>query len=184
MSNPVISVQKPIELVVANMSQGSYPTLGVNIRDVVIREVFTVQHVSNIGAGVADPQEYRGLSHQQFPDAVEFLVEHEAEVTVDDNDFSAGAVIRIGEFELIANIDFVEGASSTDTASAIAAAISNLPGYSATNVGPIVTVVGKKGAQGKADRFEVQGFGAVNNFSDVSVFNGGSPEIGAPEITT
>ncbi len=183
MSNKKVSVQKPFELVTANMTQGSYPTLGVNISDVVIREVFDVQHVHNVGVGIADTQGYSGLGHQDYPDTTDFLVEHEASLEVDDNDFSAGAVIRIGDFELLANIDFVEAGSATLTAVEIADAIDNLPGYSASSLLAVVTVVGKKGAQGKVDRFETQSFGPVDNFTAITKFDGGSPEIGAPVIT-
>ena len=54
--------------------------------------------------------------------------------------------LKVGPFELEAGRDYVPGAVVADTATAIAAAISNLPGYSAVPLLAVVFVEGPAGA--------------------------------------
>jgi hypothetical protein len=62
------------------------------------------------------------------------------DITVLDNDFSKGrAVLTLGPFEIVSNIHYLPGASTTLTATALAAVISRLPGWAASSVGPVVT---------------------------------------------
>jgi hypothetical protein len=52
----------------------------------------------------------------------------------------------VGPYELVANRDFTPGGGVAATATAIAAAIDNLPGYNGTAVGAVVTVTGPLGS--------------------------------------
>lgn len=62
-------------------------------------------------------------------------------LTVADNDFATGvSYLELGVFKLIAGLDFLIGAAVADTATNLAAAISNLPGYLAMAIGPVVTL--------------------------------------------
>lgn len=68
-------------------------------------------------------------------------------VTVASNTFAPGsASLLIGPYELVANRDFTPGGGTAATATAIAAAIDNLPGYDGLAAGSDVTVTGPLGA--------------------------------------
>jgi hypothetical protein len=55
------------------------------------------------------------------------------------------ASVFVGEFELVSDRDFVTGGGAAATATALAAAISALPGYDGTPAGADVTVLGPRG---------------------------------------
>jgi hypothetical protein len=61
--------------------------------------------------------------------------------TVADNTFPAPVELVLGDYRLVNSIDYIIGAAATDTAHNIAAAISTLPGWSATHNLAVVTVV-------------------------------------------
>lgn len=187
--NPRVSVQKHYDMLVANQTAGSEMagdgTAGATIEDLRLRRRFRVNTVHNVGPGFMDRQGY-GALNRNLETTAGTLARAEAELTVADNDFSGGAEIVVGEFTIIANVDFTPGGSTSATATAIAAAIDNLPGYNATAATDTVTVDGRKGAQGNADRFEAKSFGSVDNFSGVITFAENSvaePHLEGPEIS-
>lgn len=108
------------------------------------------------------------------------------EFTVADNDFTTGAAILfLGENKIISDIDFIPGVGVDDTATAIAAAISRLPGFSATSNGALVMVEW----EGSFDEVEfyARHYGTKTNFStfvpDNNFFAMGRPYISAPGLT-
>jgi len=107
--------------------------------------------------------------------------------TVADNDFTTGRVeLIIGKYKLLNYIDYTPGAGAAATATAIAATISNLPGYSASALGADVTVYYEAGPANQVD-FKAIHYGSKTNFTPFSPSNGylavGSPFAGAPLIT-
>ena len=111
----------------------------------------------------------------------------EGQFTVADNDFTTGrAVLVLGNYRLISNIDFIPGGAVGATATAIAAVISRLPGYEATALGAVVTV---NYTMGPADEIEFQAdhYGTVVNFTPfvpaTEEMATGSPDIQPPVLT-
>ena len=168
---------------VAHFSSGTYPPMGVKIRDVSLRSGFTAQQMCFVGPGSLDTAGHSSFGVLAVTDAVNILAAHEASFTVNDNDFSGGAVIRVGPYELSSGEDFAVGGTVAATATNIATAITNLPGFSAAAVVAAVTVTGRKGLQGRFDRFELRSYGPKDNFTSVVGFAGGSPDIAGPTIT-
>jgi len=107
----------------------------------------------------------------------------EGEFTVANNDFSDRAVLILGEYRLVSNIDFMAGAGVNATATNIAAAISRVRGFSATAVLAVVTVEYSDGPISEVD-FRSTYFGTVINFTPFAPTNGfletGRPAIAAP----
>lgn len=187
--NPRVSVQKHYDMLVANQTGGSemagQGTAADKIDDLKLRRRFRSNTVHNIGPGFMDRQGY-GAINRNVETTTGTLARAEASFTVNDNDFSGGAELVIGEYQLVAGIDFAIGGSTDATASNIADAIDNLPGYDGTAVGSDVTVDGRKGAQGNADQFEAKFYGAVDNFTSVVTFaqaKVAEPHLEGPEIT-
>ena len=106
--------------------------------------------------------------------------------TVADNDFSTGWVVLIlGDYRLISYVDFQIGGNVGATALLIANAISTFAGFSATALGPVVTVV--YGDPLSKVEFRALHRGTKTNFTTFSPDNGflggGSPVLGAPALT-
>lgn len=184
--NPRISVQKHYDMLVANQTAGSEMagngTAGDTIEDLRLRRRFRVNTVHKVGTGYMDRRGFGALNRVSTDTPARAL----AEVTVGDNDFSEGAQIIIGEYTLVAGVDFAIGGTAGDTATNIADAIDNLPGYDGTAVGADITVDGRKGPQGNADRFEPKSFGAVDNFTGITTFADNAaaqPHLEGPEIS-
>lgn len=107
--------------------------------------------------------------------------------TVADNNFTTGrAVLVLGEFRLISNIDFIPGGGAAATATAIAAAISRLTGYAAVPVGANVIVSYGSGPADQID-FKAEHYGTHTNFTTFVPADGilafGSPDIEPPLLT-
>ena len=106
-------------------------------------------------------------------------------VTVADNDFTTGWVeFILGDYRLISDIEFAVGAGVNDTATNLAAAISLLPGFSASAVGADVTVLSSD-TMGEID-FRALHRGTKVNLTFVpstGFLSGGDPTIGAPVMT-
>lgn len=110
-----------------------------------------------------------------------------ATVTVADNDFSDEAILTIGDFTLRSGVEYVVGGSAAATATNIAAAISNLPGFSAVDVGSDVNISGPESLNSGECVLEAQYQGAVVNFTlspTGGFFNPGGQTIGPIEVTT
>lgn len=175
-------------MLVANQSQGSYPDKGINISDagVRLRRSWRQQHIASTGAGFSDSAS-GALALSQGGTGAGNPARATATITVADNDFTAGAVVRIGEFTITVPGDVTPGGGTVATATALATAIDNLPGYNATPSGSDVDIEGRKGIQGNEDTFEAQSFGPVDNFTLTEVnghFENATPEIDAATFTT
>jgi len=112
------------------------------------------------------------------------LTPSHGEITVADNDFTTGrAEVRLGNYYLLSNLDFIPGVNANATAVALAAAISLLPGYVATANLNVVLV--QFGNTADTPEFVVRFLGARTNFT-LSPDNGhlhvGNPAIGAPLV--
>lgn len=81
---------------------------------------------------------------------------------VDDSFAGLSASVFVGPYELVSNRDFVTGGGLAATAANLAAAISELDGYSAIAIGAVVTVEGPQGQFGL--RFEADYRGGAQNF--------------------
>jgi len=109
------------------------------------------------------------------------------QLLVANNDFTTGrAVIVLGNFRLISNIDFIPGGAAALTAAAIAAAIDRLPGYDGVAVGPGVVIGYTAGPADEID-FKVEHYGTITNFTMLNPADGllasGSPDIEPPLLT-
>jgi hypothetical protein len=107
--------------------------------------------------------------------------------TVLDNDFSTGSVsLTLGDYQLISYVDFTPGATVHDTALAISASITKLPGFSASVVGAVVSVIYDTGTADIVE-FSVLQLGQKVNLGNFTPNNGylavGSPSIQPPIIT-
>ena len=171
---------------VANLAEGSDPSKGRN--PVKVRSVFEQQFFPQTGRPGDGPdtvtsQDKPGVS--TLVGRVDFTVEgvptaSAATVTVDSNTFAFPATLFIGGFTITNGVDYTVGASAGDTATAIATAISNLPGFSASPSGTDVDITGPAGPT--PIRFEVLG----TNFTlvpDAGVMTPGEPLIGPPVIS-
>lgn len=193
----LIGAGRPYESLVANLRGGSDPSRGINPEKMRIR--FRQQHIIEIpwaGPGGADEVFDRTVDAIDGPGATVHVgllkdtvagvsVAAQAEITVADNDFTAPAELIIGLFRLVSGEDYVVGGSTALTATALGAAISALPGFTANVVGSVITVTGPKGPAGNDARFEVAYTGAITNFTldpTTGKFAGGEPVIGPPEI--
>jgi hypothetical protein len=107
-------------------------------------------------------------------------------ITVADNDFSTGlAELVLGEYRLLAQLDFAIGALPANTATNVAAAISALPGWTATAALDVVEVTRELGPADEVD-FQALHHGTKVNFTLVpstGTLGGGNPVIGSPLLT-
>lgn len=184
--NPRVTVQRPFDMLVGNLSQGSTPAedglAGKTIQDVTIRSRYQGQYVAKTSTGTSDRAGYGGIPHTEELGASD-PVGAAASFDVSDNDFSGGAQIRLADFTLNIPGDVTPGGGTGATATAIAAAIDNLPGFAATAAVDTVNVVGRKGVQGNSDILELQSFGPVDNFDALVPFNSGTPTLDGPRIS-
>lgn len=106
-------------------------------------------------------------------------------VTVSNNTFSADAILFLGEYELVNGVDYTVGGTAGDTATNLAAAISNLSGYTASASGSDVDIEGPNGPFGGKIILDVEYEGTVQNFSlspDDGFLAVGEPQLDSPEI--
>lgn len=109
-----------------------------------------------------------------------------AELEVADNDFTTGtAEIVLGEYTLISNVDYLVGGTTGATATNIAAAIDNLPQYSAIAAGSVVEITREPPLE-RVDFF-VRHNGSITNFTnlvpDARLMDSGSPDVSPPILT-
>jgi hypothetical protein len=108
-----------------------------------------------------------------------------ASFDVNDNDFSDRAVIILGDYEIVSQIDYLVAGTATLTAVAIAAAIDNLPEYNATSALTVVNITREPPLE--RVEFRVIHHGAVTNFDTLvpatGFMNPGAPLISAPTLT-
>ena len=108
-----------------------------------------------------------------------------ASFDVNDNDFTDRAVIILGDYELVSQIDYLVAGAAAGTATNIAAAINNLPGFTATPSTTAVTITREPALE--RVEFRVLHHGAVTNFDTLVPATGfmepGTPAISAPTLT-
>ena len=107
-------------------------------------------------------------------------------LTVANNNFTLPAHVILGEYTLISSIDFTPGVGVNQTATALAAAISRLPGFQAVAVLAVVSIT-YDSPQVEVP-FRVWHTSAlVTNFTPLVPTGGtlttGVPQVGSPVIT-
>jgi len=164
-------VNRPFSILVANLS-GQFDGNG---KPIPTRMGFTQQLVNN------NPNQLQmGLLTGAPAPAT-------ATIVVIDNDFTTGAAkLTIGEFELESGIHYTPGGTLNATAIALAAAINNLPEYTAPIPGAAtVDVSGPTGPDGGFIEFDVYYEGTKTNFTlapTTGFFDDGAPVVGSPII--
>ena len=146
------------EILVANFSR-PFPSLisgadPVHDAPTKVRTGFEFTHIQTLGfttdhtqAGAARSVVVSTLQQEYEPALPTGLPT--ADLVVADNVFAGlSATIHLGPYELVSNRDFVPGAGVNATATAIGAAIDNLPGYSTIVAAATVTVSGPRGQVG------------------------------------
>lgn len=109
-----------------------------------------------------------------------------ASIVVADNDFSAVAKLTLGDFTLVSGVQYAVGASTALTAVNLAAAINNLPGFTAPVPGASTISVSGPNGPFEVALTALYG-GAITNFTltpDSGVFTVGGPAFGPPAILT
>lgn len=107
-------------------------------------------------------------------------------VVVADNDFTAKAVLYIGQYKLTSGEDFTPGVDTAATASALAALIDRLPGFAASVSGSSITVATTvPGPSGNTVPFKAWHASSVINFTltpSDGFLSGGGPSVGPPVL--
>lgn len=174
------SSQPTFKILVANFSRPMPSLLRgrlSKVGPVKIRTGFEFRHLSQLGfadtltgSGAARSLVVSTIQENLDPFVEDPPVRATGEVVVIDNAFQGTQVsLLVGPYELASNRDFEIGGSAAATATNIATAISNLPGYDATPAGAVVVVEGPVGAVGDRLRFRAVYRGGVQNFSFVYV---------------
>jgi len=164
------------QLLVANFSRpnpapgrGSDPAIS---RPTKIRSGFEFRQIQNLGQSLSLTNAPGGPATtitktqlaQMQPFAPNGLPEADVEV-VSDVFLGQSASLLVGIFELVSGRDFVTGGGLAATAANIGTAIDNLPGYSSSVAGAIITVFGPRGQLGL--RFDAAYRGGDRNFEFV-----------------
>lgn len=188
----LITAPAKFTVLVANLQGSGDPSRGTSGNPVKIRTGFTTQVLPEIARGstrtqVDDPSSpglhsRQGLLTCTVPGVP---VGSSGVITVADNDFTAAAVLVLGEYTLTSNEDYTPGGTTALTAAAIGVAIDALPGFSASVVLSDITVTGPTGLVGNDLLFEATYLGTVENFTlnpSSGFLSGGEPTIGPPTI--
>jgi len=151
------SAQAPYELLVANFSRPTQSLINGsdtdNMAPTKTRTGFLFQNIQNLGfatdhvSGTSTPA--RSLITNTALGTMQPFDPNAAptgSLTVASDVFVGhSASLFVGPFELISNRDFVTGGGTAATATAIAAAVSSLPGYTGTPAGSDVVIEGPRG---------------------------------------
>jgi hypothetical protein len=186
----LVSAQPKFKILVANLRGGSDPSRGIN--PTKVRQGFEMQFFHDIANSdvrtrtdnYMDPGTTvrQGLlAYTTPPEPVGCT----GTITVTDNDFTADAMLQVGEYEVVSGVHFTPGGDVDATALNLATYIDTLPGFSAVAVGPIVTLTGPFGVFGNQLPFSVVYRGDVANFTllpEDGFLSGGEPSFGPPGI--
>lgn len=164
----VTSSQAPYTLLVANLDRPAMPEKGINAHKT--RTGFRMSAVQALGQGST----MQGGSQVVVQTGLGLINGYAAgaptrpqgTVTVANNTFSGdSAFLRVGPFTIVSNVHFTPGGGVNATATALAAAITLLPGYDAGAVGAVVTVQGPAGALGGDLRLDASYRGGAKNYT-------------------
>jgi len=109
-----------------------------------------------------------------------------AVITVDDNDFTDQAILKIGEFTLRSGLEWVVGMDADTTAANMALAINRLPGFTASSVAADVNINGPQSLNSGECVLVAQYRGAILNFTlspSNGFFTAGGQTFGAIEVS-
>lgn len=163
-----IGSQAPYNILVANLDRPAMPEKGIAAHK--IRTGFRLSHIQALGKGAT----MQGGSMVVAQTGLGLIDAYAAgaptrptgTVTVANNTFSGdSALLRVGQYTIVSNIHFAPGGGVNATATALAAAISLLPGYSALAVGAVVTIQGPAGALGDALQLSAEYQGGAKNYT-------------------
>lgn len=169
------TASSPFKMLVANLYGGTNTVL----RSVAELQLFHPIHGS--GPTAHQPVVQSGLVTFTTPDT---FVRPSCVVTVASNTFTSKATLVVGPYLVSSGVDFTPGGSVNDTATALAAAIDGLPGFSAAAVADEVTIEGSC----NPSTFYVSAIyaGSVKNFDILpsNNFSGrGEPYLGPISVT-
>lgn len=108
-----------------------------------------------------------------------------ATVLVANNDFSLPAVLYLGDYTITSGEDFTVGAGVAGTATALAAAIDGLPGFTAAAVVATVTITGPTGPGGNFVVCTARYGGEIKNYTlnpTSGMMSSGQPVFGPPVL--
>lgn len=169
----------PYKVLVANMAGPSNPGLG--IRPNRIRSVFEMQQARMTQGGrFASDKANPGTSTVNTLSAPTTIARSTCTVTVVDNTFTSRATLRVGPYVVVSGEDYTPGGGVNPTATALTAAINNLPGFTATVLGAVVSVSGPAGLD-VPDIWATYA-GSVQNFT-VTAVTSGDPSFGPYSLT-
>lgn len=185
------TAQPPYELLVANFSRPTQSSIEgsdtSNMAPTKTRTGFIFQHVQTLGFSpdhVSSPSSpARSVITETLNatmDPFDTNTPPTGDVEVTSNTFvGQSASLFIGPFELVSGRDYTVGGSAAATATAIATAVSALPGYTGTPAGAVVTVEGPLGQAGL--RFDATYRGGAQNFDFTYVAEDGVLSQGVGE---
>lgn len=160
--------QAPYTLLVANLDRPAFPEKGINAHKT--RTGFRMSAIQSLGAGetmqggtMVPVGTQLGLIDGYADGAP---TRPQGTVTVANNTFAGpSAMLRVGKYTLVSNVHFAPGGGVNATATALAAAITLLPGYDANAVGAVITVEGPSGALGDDLRLTAEYTGGAKNYT-------------------
>ena len=197
MSRKLISGQKPFTMLVPVYRKASAPWRGPSGNPDVLRQSMTMQHFPEV-SGLVEPTTmpevattnprspglHTRVGHVDYTTSP-VPVASTGTVTVANNTFAGPTTILLGQYVLTTDVEFAVGGDVTATATNLATAINNLPGFDATPAGAVVTVTGPFGVIGNDLIFKAGGASPQNftfNPADDSL-GGAEPVIGPPLIS-
>lgn len=185
----LLTAQPKFKMLVANLTRGSDPSRNSGGNPVKARMGFEQQLFQDIPRGPEASRvwkrsspgvsTYTGLLTGSPPVGVT------GTVTVVDNDFSSAATLTLGLYTVTSGEDFTVGGGVNLTATALAAAVDGLPGFTAVAVLAVVTITGPFGPDGNDLVLEVAYTGSIANYTlspTDGFFSGGVPDVGPPTI--
>lgn len=181
--------QPKVKILVANLFSKAMPGRVLGAKPVKLRTGFEYQILPSLGhsadltgLGYSSSVVYRVQQAILDPFVVNPSPRATGDVEVTDNTFQGTLTsLYVGPYELVCNRDYEVGGAAAATATNIATAISNLPGYSATPAGAVVTVEGPLGAVGDRLRFEAAYRGSARNFTFTYVAKEGTLDYAADD---
>jgi len=190
MGQRAVTAQKPFKMIVGALKQGSDPSRGPSGNPVVAISTYTRQSFPEIPGRGADSS-YPGIKGTTTRTGLltgsPTAATGEITCAVNQTFLLGPTSIHLGEHVLTSNVEWIPSSaggpgSFAATATAIAAAISKLDGYSAVAVGPVVQVTGPVSIIGNESLFRASGVSPWL-LPITTAMAGGQPSLGPPTIT-